>query len=114
MLNPKAKRTVSKIIPARAGHSAVRFPVTVSDTRANRPTVVPKRSGETARARPCPTDAAGGGAGLAADSIKTKSGVDVNEKIRELLLLAKEQGHLTCDDINDALPESIVTPDDFD
>jgi len=46
--------------------------------------------------------------------IKTKSGVDLTEKVRELLLLAKEQGHLTYDDINDALPDSIVTPEDLD
>jgi len=49
---------------------------------------------------------------LDAGSIKTKSGVDLTEKVRELLLLAKEQGHLTYDDINDALPESVVTPEE--
>ncbi len=47
-------------------------------------------------------------------SIKTKSGVDLTEKVKELLLLAKEQGHLTYDDINDALPDSVVTPEDLD
>ena len=51
---------------------------------------------------------------LDAGTIKTKSGVDLTEKVRELLLLAKEQGHLTYDDINDALPDSIVTPEDLD
>jgi RNA polymerase primary sigma factor len=51
---------------------------------------------------------------LDAGIIKTKSGVDLTEKVRELLLLAKEQGHLTYDDINDALPDSIVTPEDLD
>ncbi len=30
------------------------------------------------------------------------------------MALAREQGHLTYDDINDALPESVVTPDDLD
>ena len=51
---------------------------------------------------------------LDAGTIKTKSGVDLTEKVRELLLLAKEQGHLTYDDINDALPDSVVTPEDLD
>src|SRR5882724_8443200 len=51
---------------------------------------------------------------LDAGTIKTKSGVDLTEKVRELLMLAKEQGHLTYDDINDALPENIVTPEDLD
>ncbi len=40
--------------------------------------------------------------------------MDLTEKIRELLILAKEQGHLTYDDINDTLPETIVTPDELD
>ncbi len=40
--------------------------------------------------------------------------MDLTEKIRELVALAREQGHLTYDDINDALPESVVTPDDLD
>jgi len=51
---------------------------------------------------------------LEAGTIKTKSGVDLTEKVRELLMLAKEQGHLTYDDINDALPDSVVTPEDLD
>jgi len=47
-------------------------------------------------------------------TIKTKSGVDLTEKVKELLMLAKEQGHLTYDDINDALPDNVVTPEDLD
>ncbi|MDZ4744214.1 MAG: RNA polymerase sigma factor RpoD [Verrucomicrobiota bacterium] len=39
---------------------------------------------------------------------------DRNEKIRELVRLAKEQGHLTYDDINDALPGGVTSPDDLD
>jgi len=35
-------------------------------------------------------------------------------KIRELVLLAKEQGHLTFDDINETLPESLSTPEGLD
>jgi len=114
MLKSKVKRSVAKIVPARARRSADRLPATVSGTQANKPNVVPKRSGETVPTRPSPTDAASGGAGVDADSIRTKSGVDLSEKIRELLILAKEQGHLTYDDINDALAETTVTPDDLD
>ena len=47
-------------------------------------------------------------------SIKTRAGVDLTEKVRDLLRLAKEQGHLTYDDVNDALPENLVTPEDLD
>src|ERR1051325_5653082 len=114
MLKPKVKRSVASIVPVRAVHRADPLPATVSGARATKSNGVPERSGETAQAMPPPTGAANGGARLAADSIKTKSGVDLAEKIRELLILAKEQGHLTYDDINDALPETIVTPDELD
>ncbi len=36
------------------------------------------------------------------------------EKIKELLRLAQEQGYLTYGDINDALPDTLITPDDLD
>jgi len=39
---------------------------------------------------------------------------DLTEKIKELLRLSQEQGYLTYNDINDALPEDVVTPDDLD
>src|SRR5687768_1861195 len=46
--------------------------------------------------------------------IKSQSGVDLTEKIKELIRLAQEQGYLTHSDINDALPDSVVSPDDLD
>jgi len=46
--------------------------------------------------------------------MKTESGVDLTEKIRELLVLAREQGHVTYDDINDALTETTVTAGELD
>ena len=36
---------------------------------------------------------------------------DTQEKIRELIKLAKEQGYLTWDDLNEALPEGVNDPD---
>jgi len=39
---------------------------------------------------------------------------DINEKVKELVRLSKEQGYLTYNDINDALPENIISPDDLD
>src|SRR5712671_3507871 len=47
-------------------------------------------------------------------SIKSKAGLDLTEKVKDLLRLAKEQGQLTYDDVNDALPDDIVTPGDLD
>ena len=39
---------------------------------------------------------------------------DVQEKLRDLIKLAKEQGHLTFDDINEALPDNVTDPEDMD
>jgi len=40
--------------------------------------------------------------------------VELTAKIRELVQLAKEQGNLTFDDINEALPEALATPEALD
>jgi RNA polymerase primary sigma factor len=39
---------------------------------------------------------------------------ELSEKIKELVRLAQEQGHLTYNDINEALPENAVTPEKLD
>ena len=41
-------------------------------------------------------------------AVKSQSGIDLTEKVKELLRLAQEQGYLTYNDINDALPDSVV------
>ena len=65
---------------------------------------------------PGPDSAATGApaASRALESIKIQSGADLTEKIKELLRLAQEQGYLTYNDINDALPGHMVLPDEFD
>ncbi len=47
-------------------------------------------------------------------TVKSTSGVDITEKIKELVRIAQEQGYLTYGDINDALPDNVVTPEDLD
>ena len=47
-------------------------------------------------------------------TIKSQAGFDLTEKIKELVRLAQEQGYLTYNDINDALPDTMVTPEDLD
>ena len=37
-------------------------------------------------------------------SIKSQSGGDLSEKIKDLIRLAREQGYLTFDDVHEALP----------
>ena len=38
----------------------------------------------------------------------------LSEKIKELVRLAQEQGHLTYSDLNEVLPDSAVTPEILD
>ncbi len=51
-----------------------------------------------------------------AKETKDKSTIQasINEKIRYLIRLSKEQGYLTFGDINDALPESVDNPEDIE
>ncbi|MBI5385049.1 MAG: RNA polymerase sigma factor RpoD [Verrucomicrobia bacterium] len=46
--------------------------------------------------------------------LRSQSGVELTEKVKDLIRLAQEQGYLTYSDINDALPESIVSPEEVD
>ncbi|MBV8279754.1 MAG: RNA polymerase sigma factor region1.1 domain-containing protein, partial [Verrucomicrobia bacterium] len=43
----------------------------------------------------------------------TETSFDLQERLRELVKLAKEQGYLTYDDINEALPEGMADPDEM-
>jgi len=56
------------------------------------------------------------GAQRSLGAIRSAAGLDLDltEKVKDLLRLAKEQGHLTHDDLNDTLPDDIATPDDLD
>jgi len=46
--------------------------------------------------------------------ITSQSGLDLSAKVKDLLRLAKEQGYLTYDDLNEALPDDLITPADLD
>jgi RNA polymerase primary sigma factor len=44
----------------------------------------------------------------------TDPALDLQERLRELVKLAKEQSYLTYDDINEALPDGMVDPDEME
>jgi RNA polymerase primary sigma factor len=44
----------------------------------------------------------------------TTHAAELAEKVKELVRLAQEQGYLTYGDINDALPDTLITPEDLD
>jgi RNA polymerase primary sigma factor len=123
MAKPKAKKT--KTVSSRTPRGRAGRPLIVNsaaEIKADRKSIgAPHHNGNGASS-PAPSKSPAASKSsetapehrLEAGSVKTKSGVDLTEKVRELLLLAKEQGHLTYDDINDALPDSVLTPEDLD
>src|SRR2546425_938199 len=42
-------------------------------------------------------------------SMKSQSGGDLSEKIKDLIRLAREQGYLTFDDVHETLPETLIS-----
>jgi RNA polymerase primary sigma factor len=54
------------------------------------------------------------GAVPGAEGADTAAPGGINEKIRQLIRLSKEQGYLTFDDINEALPESVENQEEID
>ncbi|MCE9612001.1 MAG: RNA polymerase sigma factor RpoD [Chthoniobacter sp.] len=50
----------------------------------------------------------------AATAISVIDQPDVQEKLKELIKLAKEQGYLTFDDFNEALPDNVTDPNEID
>ncbi len=57
------------------------------------------------------------GSGRGGTGMEQRNGdgsLDLQERLRELLKLAKEQGYLTYDDINEALPDGMADPDEMD
>jgi len=40
--------------------------------------------------------------------------LDIAEKVKQLVRIAREQGHLSYDDINDALPDAATSPEELD
>ncbi len=74
-----------------------------------------KRAAKVKRG-PAPKRTRGSGAvGKTREAISSvHSEVDLQSRIRELIKLAKEQGYLTFDDLNEALPEGLTDADDLD
>jgi len=109
------RRNMPKAKPVKLSRKAAK-PVRASAAARNG---APARRGRgrPPRAEPAPRSLQASSLVDAQDAlglIKSKAGLDLTEKVKDLLRLAKEQGHLTYDDVNDALPDDIVTPADLD
>ncbi len=58
--------------------------------------------------------ASGGPAASPVPAISVLDQPEVQEKLRDLIKLAKEQGYLTFDDLNEALPDQVNDPDEME
>ncbi|HMO50355.1 MAG TPA: RNA polymerase sigma factor RpoD [Kiritimatiellia bacterium] len=85
--------------------------------------VTKKAAGAKPESKKAKTPPAKAREGKKAESPATPPGSDVklevnrserNAKINELVKLAREQGYITYDDINEAMPESVVSPEEFE
>ena len=89
-------------------------------TRAASPRLTPtgrRRRGrppKVSRASLSPPTASLADAQPSAGLMKSGAGLDLTQKVKDLLRLAKEQGNLTYEDLNNALPDDIATPADLD
>jgi RNA polymerase primary sigma factor len=90
---------------------------------ARKPAAVPaSRPGRRRRGRPPRITRSSGPAAAASladarqslGAITSQTGLDLTAKVKDLVRLAMEQGHLTYDDLNDALPDDTITPADLD
>ncbi len=95
---PKEQPTSEKIAIAK-----VSKPANVAKVaKAEKPTNAAKPEKNEKMIRPAPV------------TISVIDQPDVQEKLRELIKLAKEQGYLTFDDLNEALPDNVNDPDEME
>jgi RNA polymerase primary sigma factor len=55
-----------------------------------------------------------GHSGLASKLAPSDPALDLQERVRDMVKLAKEQGYVTYDDINEALPENMADPEEME
>ncbi len=135
MPTSKEKKTAAKV-PAKKGAAPAAAPAKAVAPKVAAPKAAPKaeapskkpkvapaaplrptKAGKEAGGPPTGPATAGAAEGIDASTVsafKSSSGADLTEKIKELVRLAQEQGYLTYGDINDALPDNLVTAEDLD
>ncbi len=104
---PKAKAAPVKAKPVPAPKTAAPKPVTPPPAPAPVPALNPAAPVATAPVIP---DSA---REFKLKALENLSG-DINDKIRYLIRLAKEQGYLTYTDINEAVPDLVDNPEDIE
>ena len=116
----KAKVAKKKAVPAAKAKPSVKKPVAAkkkADSKPKKEAKAKKPLKKVASAKPAQkkvTDETAKNEEQKGDSNVPSATFSLNEKIKELVRLAQEQGYLTYNDINDALPEEVVAADDLD
>jgi len=129
IIKPVVKMPPVKAPAKEVKKPAVTTPVKVAEKAAPKPPVKPKpaaaekskvsaKSGSSVSKKPSKEVARSGETKATIKAAETnKRRIDtpeIQEKIRELIKLAKEQDYLTYDDINEILPNDLVDPDDVE
>jgi RNA polymerase primary sigma factor len=114
MVKSKVKHSTAITKKAETAPTPERRPV--GRPPRKRPTAMPAvGAGEPAHAgRAAAPEGSAAEARGGPHSFRGAQNLDLTEKIKELVKLAQEQGYLTYNDINDALPDGAVTPEDLD
>ncbi len=108
---PAPKEEKKAKVPAKAA-SAPAKPAGKTDPKS--PSKSEAKAGSKSAAKPEPKATAEPKAPKADANKRRIDTPEIQEKIRELIKLAKEQDYLTFDDINDILPNDLVDPDDVE
>jgi len=112
----KAKMT--KTIPQARGKRTARRPYKIIFGRAQRPvaskTTVPAKNQRVKPPKPSQPTSDALPVNLDSLQIRSRSGIDLTSKVKTLLHLAQQQGYLTCDDIDEALSDTHITPEGLD
>jgi RNA polymerase primary sigma factor len=109
----KTRKTKSRTAPPPPKRKA-------SSPKASRAKKAPNKRKMEKPSLPSPSERTVSDAGINGNhplngrSPQPDSGFDLQERLRELVKLAKEQGYLTYDDINEALPEGMADPDEME
>lgn len=99
------KKTTKKVSAAKKPQSKQKAKKTVSKlaTKKSLPKLVSKKAVEEKEVKRVPED-----------SSTLGSKEEINEKVKDLIKLAGEQGYLTYEDINEMLPEKIIQPEELE
>jgi RNA polymerase primary sigma factor len=107
-----ASKAVKKSAPAKAPKARG---AAQSKSEAKRSRKAPKPRASTSRSsKPASPKKNQAKTESAPPDTKASSALDLKAILKELVALAKEQGNLTYDDINEALPASLVRPEELD